>query len=65
MSNMTLLKTVSKREGNEYTDFYLAWRNNDGVRYLRIRTVFGGLDFHRLNKLATEFEGLEAIEKYV
>lgn len=66
MKSMTLLKTVSTREGHEgYTDFYLAWRNDNGVHFIRVRPVFGGPDFYRLNNIATEFEGVEVIEKYV
>lgn len=62
---MVLLKKQVEREGREFTDLYLCWKKNNKVKYVRVRPVFGGRDFHCLNDLATEIDEEDNFEKYL
>lgn len=61
---MKLIKKQVEREGNTYTDFYLAWQYNNKLYAVRVRPVFGR-DNDKLHSVAQEVCGEEPFEKYL
>lgn len=64
---MTLLRVQSERtdsKGVPYTDYYLGWKDNEGVKLVRVRYVFK-YDRRLFEQIAVAVPVGEEIAKYV
>lgn len=65
-NTLLLFKTLSERldkNGKRYVDYYLASKQDEVVKLIRVYCVFL-IDKSRFNKLAINVESLDEVSKY-